>query len=152
LTAWLVGGSKSVFKYFSVSLMIYIFGTIFFLLIPSGYPSYEFLDGTIQNFPANQFMGYQVASLVSDPINVFGVIPSYPNVWACLILITAISAFAKNKFKLALLFLILGIVSTMTTLLLHQCGVAQVSITFGIVAIFYLLNQRFKIDELMFKA
>ncbi|MDR0899765.1 MAG: hypothetical protein LBM27_05365, partial [Lactobacillaceae bacterium] len=30
LTAWLVGGSKSVFKYFSVSLMIYIFGTIFF--------------------------------------------------------------------------------------------------------------------------
>jgi hypothetical protein len=139
---YLADGKRGLYKYFSISLMMYAVGTIVYFVTPTVTLPEQFIDGTIQTLPKNSMFYNQIIQLDSSSLNVFGSFPSYHNAWAGMTVLSGIMAFVNHKKWFGILFVAYGLTITISTLVLHQHALLDAVFTYALVAIFFLIDYR----------
>jgi hypothetical protein len=140
--AWLAGGQRLFFRYFVISLMMYVVGTGIYAVMPTVTIPHDFLAGPIQTLPKDSLFYQSIAQLDSSSVNVFGSFPSYHNTWAALSVAFGLVGLKHNRPVIGWVCVALGLAITVSTLVLHQHALLDAVFTYLMVAGCWWLDEK----------
>ncbi|MDR1798229.1 MAG: phosphatase PAP2 family protein [Clostridiales Family XIII bacterium] len=135
-------GPKGFSRYVANSLLMYVAGSVIYLVFPTTTTEMDFIDGTIQALQRNAPYYTDIYALADSSVNIWGSFPSYHNYWASLLVLFPLFGHAKPGWKI--LLIAMGGAITLSTLTLHQHCVMDAVLTYAMTAGFYALTVRFK--------
>lgn len=128
-------GKQSYWDYVVNSLLMYVAGILIYAIFPTtAYPK-QFSDGTYDTLSTSAPFYNIIHKLGEDSRNVYGACPSYHNYWAILLIFFAFKRNIKWYWRYPMMAL--GLLVSLSTLMLHQHYLADVVITYSMALLFF---------------
>jgi len=131
-------GSKGFFRYTVNSVLMYVIGSIIYIVMPTTTTEMDFINGNVQRLEHDAPFYGDIYALADSSVNIWGSFPSYHNYWAALFVLFPIFFRAKPVWKIILI--VMGGAITLSTLTLHQHCIMDAVLTYAMTALFYLLT------------
>ncbi|MDR1185550.1 MAG: phosphatase PAP2 family protein [Coriobacteriales bacterium] len=142
----LVSNGKEGFALYTTNaLMMYVVGSLVYALFPTTTTPADFIDGTIMSLSASAPFYDTLVSLSQNPDNIWGSFPSYHNYWASLFVLFALAPKVKWYYRYPMI--IMGLLISLATLMLHQHCLMDVVLTYAMTGLFLAITIRFKLDK-----
>jgi len=145
LIIYFSGGKKSFYEYNAISILMYAIGTLIYILIPTTTTPKDFIDGTIQVLPQSAMFYNFIEPLSRSADNIWGSFPSYHNFWASLFIFFALQKGVRAVWRYPMITL--GVLISLSTLMLHQHCLMDVILTYSMTAAFFHITRKYNLAE-----
>lgn len=134
-------GKKSYWQYIVNSILMYTIGSLIYALIPTTCTPKDFIGTNGWDNQFNSLFHNELSNLANDSKNIWGSCPSYHNYWASLFILFAFKKNVKSYFRYPMITI--GVLISLSTLMLHQHNIPDVIVTYSMTGMFLLIDKQF---------